>query len=227
MYTIRVSVDYAKLTRAALRAGTPMVETEAAVRKAALFAQRKFQENLGDKGGKHVTWSGGSFVIHKVTGTYQGSITMIWPFEGMTTQAWVGPRGCAYASAIEKGYEGFSIKDRMLATSPKVKHTKDGHRYIIIPLWYKGGKKRAKAEFGSTEEAARHGVVRTSRKRFHSQWTKFRVMSDRPGSAKWFHPGADPRPVGRATMEFVRPQYEMLVKTGLAKDLKRIVSGGA
>ncbi|MCK4547711.1 MAG: hypothetical protein KAW17_09755 [Candidatus Eisenbacteria sp.] len=229
MYEINIESDDKGLLGAAVRAGAPLRETQQAVKDSALLLHRRFQWSLADPGGRTVTYSGGSFIIHRVTGTYHGGISTEWPFEGMTLAAWVGPKQVDYAPFLERGIDAFDLTEAILK-SPKAKLSKSGHKYMVIPFWYKGGKARAQAEYGDIETARKAGVVKSiggekakKPRAHHNEWATLRTVSNKPGVRHWWHPGITPRPVGKATKEFCAEQVKVLLKTGMAKDIARIL----
>jgi hypothetical protein len=222
--------------------------TAEAVRKGVADTWSQYVQNVSAGGGAALEYNGRSFVIYSVTGTYAGGIRGVYPFMGNPLAGIVAPFGVAYAGAIEKGFERFDMKPGLYA-SPRAKVSRKGYRYILIPIrrfrrgafgldpkegeftnpnysWW--NKKTAEEVFGSVGEARKHGVVRTSAKKSHSQWAQFICVSERTkpvGSAGWWHPGMPPRPVAHATAKQMGPHIQRLIAAGFREDVRRLTKG--
>jgi hypothetical protein len=80
---------------------------------------------------------------------------------------------------VEDGVPSFDMKPGLLA-SPKVKVSKNGQRYLVVPLsTFKNGKYNWRDRESGQFKAGTSGV----------KGTEFRVVSDSSPSNSWIHPG--------------------------------------
>lgn len=110
-----------------------MTETAQAIKGGAIAIQAEW---LRDISGVTVSYSGGDFVINRVSGQYATAVSngLRYPMDGNPLKGGVEVN-LDYADAMERGYEEFDIKKGLLA-SAKAKWTKgkDSHPYINVPF---------------------------------------------------------------------------------------------
>lgn len=81
--------------------------------------------------GASVSYSGGTFVVHVVSGQYVRSIQEGFRMEGEL--AGVITTTSPHGASIEDGIEPYDMKQKLLQSS-KAKVSKDGSRYITVPF---------------------------------------------------------------------------------------------
>jgi hypothetical protein len=140
-----------------------------------------------------------------------------------------------FSEMVEKGVKSFSIKDALLA-SEKAKTSKDGIKYIIIPMPVhtplKKGQGKISSRFGGREMSsdvykivknggrAPRGTLSTSgqdisgltkfeTRQFHSQYGIFRCVSQK--SQGWQYPEKSPRPVFPSVIDYVNKRVAEIV----------------
>lgn len=82
--------------------------------------------------GVTVTYSGGSFVVHVVSGEYVRSIQEGFRMDGDQLAGEIFSTS-KHGATIEDGVDPYDMKQKLLS-SPKAKTAKDGSRYITIPF---------------------------------------------------------------------------------------------
>jgi hypothetical protein len=105
--------------------------TREAVKTSTEVVQRRWIDYIS---GATVSYSGGTFVVHSVSGQYMRSIIdgLKYPALGDPLTGEVGTT-VPYASNIEDGVRPYDMKQTHL-NGPKVKTAKDGSRYITVPF---------------------------------------------------------------------------------------------
>jgi hypothetical protein len=140
-----------------------------------------------------------------------------------------------FSEMVEKGVKSFSIKDALLA-SEKAKTSKDGIKYIIIPMPVhtplKKGQGKISSRFGGREMSADvykivknggrapsgtlstsgqdiSGLTKFETRQFHSQYGIFRCVSQK--SQGWQYPDKSPRPVFPSVIDYVNKRVAEIV----------------
>jgi hypothetical protein len=140
-----------------------------------------------------------------------------------------------FSEMVEKGVKSFSIKDALLA-SEKAKTSKDGIKYIIIPMPVhtplKKGQGKMSSRFGGREMSADvykivknggrapsgtlstsgqdiSGLTKFETRQFHSQYGIFRCVSQK--SQGWQYPDKSPRPVFPSVIDYVNKRVAEIV----------------
>ena len=140
-----------------------------------------------------------------------------------------------FSEMVEKGVKSFSIKDALLA-SEKAKTSKDGIKYIIIPMPVhtpsKKGQGKMSSRFGGREMSADvykivknggrapsgtlstsgqdiSGLTKFETRQFHSQYGIFRCVSSK--NTGWQYPEKSPRPVFPSVIDYVNKRVAEIV----------------
>ncbi len=170
MFQADIKVDVSASSKAAqvFRAGFDeynLTETHEAVEAGAQAIQAEWSKYVS---GSTVTYSGGSFVIKRVSGQYANAVMggLRYPMDGNILKGGVVV-DLDYAEKLERGFDPFDVKPGLLA-SPKVKWTKQDpddpagaqSPYIDVPFEHeeKGVPKAIKSEI--TRNGRSLGLVR-------------------------------------------------------------------
>lgn len=190
---IRISLRQEALLRAAnrlsqLQHDDAYPRTAKAVQELTREAQRLMLKAVQ---GNRVSWSGGSFTINRIEGRLAGSILggYRYPLGGDRLAGGVEVK-IAYYKYIRDGIRPYDMKPGLLA-SPKAKTSKNGIRYLVIPM---------------REEPHR--------------WSRrvFRIVTSR--SKGWIHPGMAPRPLDKYVNEAMRKRAAAKLRRALKADME-------
>lgn len=141
-----------------------------------------------------------------------------------------------FSEMVEKGVSTWSIRDAILKSS-KAKTSKDGIKYIIIPMPVhtpsKKGQGKMSSRFGGREMSADvykivknggrapsgtmdksgerdiSGLTKFETRQFHSQYGIFRCVSSK--STGWQYPEKSPRPVFPSVVDYVNKRVAEIV----------------
>lgn len=199
MTQLSISVDLKPFKRF----GVNLENTKRALAHAGVVAQKTWIEYAS---GAAVNYSGGSFVINRITGQYVRSIET-----GLQLNAHGNPWAVAvvsdsriapYNKWIEYGVRSHDMKTYLLY-GDKAKKGKSGIRYLTVSF-------RDRA--GSISGGSRSGGM------------QFRRVSE--NSSGWIHPGTPPRPVTKALKENLEGELKDIIRKGMVLDLAGTLSAG-
>jgi hypothetical protein len=140
--------------------------------------------------GNRVSWSGGQFVIHRITGGLHGSILggLRYPFQGSKLKGGIEIK-IKYYKFLRDGIKPYDMKPGLL-NSPKAKISRRGIKYLIV-------------------------AIPTSKHRFAAR--VFRIVTSR--SKGWIHPGIAPMRLDKYTNEKMRDKASRVLREALKKDM--------
>lgn len=142
-----------------------------------------------------------------------------------------------WVGIVEKGIKSWSIRDALLA-SKRVKRSRDGGRYIIVPFRWRtpAGYKKSSEVFTGTMSKDIYKIVKTGVRlkgeeyghmegmqryggSLHGQYFTFRVVSDKTPTSAWQYPETPGTPV----FEKVRAKVSGLIAATISDYIRGFV----
>lgn len=231
--------------------GIPVTEkyltnTAAAVQASVQLAQSTWLEYIS---GVTVRWTGGSFVVNRVSGTYQQAVQngVVYPDHSPLAGSVVV--NLDYADVIERGIGTFKMKDKMLRGRPyvnvpfdqtvsktptaiqsaisggRLKNVRVGDNASLKTFNIGQRSKLTPSELGMKPSTWKTGSYAGMADKGGRGYMTFRRISQNTPEEAWIFPQVQAKPVTRAVEENIEDKITELITKGFEQDIGDLQSG--